>query len=75
MARKQSAQTFRADLIEATVSINPRGRSVVHGTLLVGGEMRTFKHELDHEEKSNVTQFILSALAPPASSLGGEEGS
>lgn len=75
MARKQDARTYSSQLVEATVSLNPRGRSVVHGTLLVGGEMRTFKHELDYEEKSKVTEFILSALAPPASSLGGSEGS
>jgi hypothetical protein len=51
------------EIVELQIFINPRGRSVVNGTLRAGGEIRTIKHELTDRQKSDIGEFILRALS------------
>lgn len=61
------AKTISGDrnitLVEALVTLQNRGRSVVNGTVLVGDSVRTFKHELSDAEKRQFVELISSALA------------
>lgn len=50
-----------ANLIEAQIVINPRGRSVMNGTLAFDGVMETFKHEINERLKAQFIELILSA--------------
>lgn len=61
MVKKTEIQD-KTRIVELQVQINPRGRSVVHGTLLVDSEMRTIKHELSQSESLRIGEFILNAL-------------
>lgn len=63
MATKAPRATSVAEVVELTVFINPRGRSVVHGTMNVDGELRTIKHELSDAQKADVGKCILGVLA------------
>lgn len=49
-------------LVECVISINPRGRSVITGTLASNVGIRTFKHDLSDSEKSDIEEFIFKAL-------------
>jgi len=63
MATKSTSTTLKdVEIVELQLTLNPRGRSVVHGTLLVKGEMRTVKHELGDAAKHSIGQSILTAL-------------
>lgn len=59
---KQTPSKEGGHVIEATITINPRGRSVVHGTLLISGDVKTFRHELLPSERSDVEELILSVF-------------
>lgn len=50
-------------LVEAMVSLQSRGRSVINGTMLVGEEIRTFAHELSEDEKSSLRELIARSLS------------
>jgi collagenase-like PrtC family protease len=63
MAKAKITKTDNSILVlEASVYLSSRGRSVATGTLLIDGEMKTFKHELDSTEKSDVSSLILSVV-------------
>lgn len=49
-------------IIEAQVYVVPRGRSVMNGTLLYEGVMRTFKQELDEKAKNVFIEEILKMV-------------
>lgn len=59
--RPSVADSKSVNLIEAQVVINPRGRSVMNGTLLYNGVMETFKHELNPSLREKMIELILSA--------------
>lgn len=56
-------QTPAKAVVEVQVYLSTRGRSVVNGTLVVDGEMRTIKHDLSDSEKSRIEEVILSVLS------------
>lgn len=62
MASKTAPKPEKASIVELQVYLSSRGRSVVHGTVLVGGEMRTVKHELSYNVREDIGVFILDAL-------------
>lgn len=63
MARRESTPTSSdVEIVELQVYLNSRGRSVVNGTLLVSGHMRTVKHDLSLVSFRNVGEAILKAL-------------
>jgi hypothetical protein len=63
MAKKpESDLPSGTSVIELQVQVNPRGRSVVNGTLLLDGEMRTIKHELSISERSEIERLMISFL-------------
>jgi hypothetical protein len=66
MASKSASQS-KTEIVEIQVFLNSRGRSVVNGTLLVDGEMRTVKHDLSFEDRSLIGKVILNALDRPIS--------
>lgn len=45
-------------IVELQVQLNPRGRSVINGTVVVAGEMRTLKIELSSAERLEFEQFF-----------------
>ncbi len=59
VAKKSTEKSVQ--LIEAQIIINPRGRSVMNGTLLYDGVMEAFKHELNDSLKAKFIELILSA--------------
>jgi hypothetical protein len=63
MAGKSTPRS-EIEFVELQVFLNSRGRSVVNGTLLVNGEMRTIKHDLAHLAREQIGKVILSVLAP-----------
>lgn len=62
MATKRDPTPVKGEIVELQLTLNPRGRSVVHGTLLVDGEMRTVKHELPDAAKAAIGEAILKAV-------------
>jgi hypothetical protein len=63
MAKKpESDLPSGTSVIELQVQVNPRGRSVVNGTLLLDGEMRTIKHELSISERLEIERLMISFL-------------
>jgi len=58
--KKLPERAQRVSLVESVIQINPRGRSVVTGTLVEDGELQPFKHELSDSEKSEFIKLILS---------------
>jgi hypothetical protein len=63
MAKKpESDLPSGTSVIELQVQVNPRGRSVVNGALLLDGEMRTIKHELSISERLEIERLMISFL-------------
>jgi hypothetical protein len=61
MATKRTPDQAIA-LVECVVQINPRGRSVITGTLVSGSTLRSFSHELSADLKKSIEILILSDL-------------
>lgn len=59
---KGTKHTHDVEIVELQLTLNPRGRSVVHGTMLVDGHMRTIKRELSDSAKQSIGESILKAL-------------
>jgi len=51
---------LQTQLLEAVVNINPRGRSVVTGTLLVEGVSEIFRLDLNDADKARISALIVS---------------
>lgn len=49
-------------VVEAQVYVTARGRSVVNGTVVVDGEMRTVKHDLDDAAKNRIIEVLMREL-------------
>jgi hypothetical protein len=61
MATKKT--TPIGEVLEVTIVVNPRGRSVVNGTIVdAGGKFHTVKKELDDAAKSRVTSLVLDLV-------------
>lgn len=55
-------------VLEATINIVIRGRSVVHATVLSKGKVHHVNHELSDGEKFDVSELILTWV--PSDTLG-----
>lgn len=63
MAKSSStSRSSQTTIVELTLVLNARGRSVVHGTLTVDSEMVTVKHELDSVTKDKVGSYLLANI-------------
>lgn len=59
MATKDKNARVPTLVLEAVVNINPRGRSVVTGTLLEEGVSEIFKLDLNDAEKARFENLIV----------------
>lgn len=51
------------EVVEMQVYINSRGRSVMNGTVVVDGEMRTVKIDLYDVDKTSIQESISKVLS------------
>lgn len=51
------------EVVEMQVYINSRGRSVMNGTVVVDGEMRTIKIDLYDVDKTSIQESISKVLS------------
>lgn len=77
--RKASSKDVRSmkfgGVIDATISLESKGVSVVHGTLLVDGRIRSFKHQLTGPQKDHLSECLLAYVIFPNAGLGKARGS
>jgi hypothetical protein len=57
-----SASDHQVSILELTLVLNSRGRSVIHGTLVVDGEMRTYKAEIDSKTRESLEKDFIPLL-------------
>lgn len=63
MAKKSESAEGLFRILEAQITLNPRGKSVANGTMLVDGEPEQFSQQLQAFEKSMLEKLLVSWLS------------